>query len=212
MVYKNKKKLITSVISSDDTVLDVGFLGQGINPTKPNWVHHLLKRQAKDVYGLDVDFDTGIFAGDHYLKASAEQFSFGRTFDVIFAGDIIEHLSNPGLFLDACARHMTSTGVLVITTPNCFNLFNLAEKISKGEPTVNKDHTCYFNSKTLKQLLEKNGWEVVRMDFLYSLDVDFKESLKKKILNVLYKGISLVTPQFLETIVITAKKREASQA
>lgn len=206
MVYKNKKELISSVISPEDTVLDVGFLGQGINPTKPNWVHHLLQEQAKDVYGLDVDFDIAVFSSDHYLKASAEQFSFGRTFDVIFAGDIIEHLSNPGLFLDSCAKHMPSTGALVITTPNCFNLFNLAEKISKSEPTVNKDHTCYFNSKTLKRLLEKNGWEVMRVDYLYSLDVDFKESFKKKMLNVLYKGASLFTPKFLETIVITARK------
>lgn len=210
MIYKNKKELITSVISAEEIVLDVGFFGQGVDSTKPNWVHHLLKRRARDVYGLDLDFDASSFPGDHYLKASAEDFSFGRTFDSIFAGDIIEHLSNPGLFLDSCAEHITNDGVLIITTPNCFNLFNLAEKISKGEPTVNKDHTCYFNSKTLKQLLQKNDWEITRLDFLYSLEVDFKESFKKKLLNIVYKGVSLMTPRFLETIVVIAKKKEVS--
>lgn len=207
MTYKNKKELIASTISTQDIVLDVGFFGQGVDSAKPNWVHRLLKQQAKDVYGLDLAFDTALFPNDHYLKASAEQFSFDQKFNVIFAGDIIEHLSNPGLFLDSCAKHLLDDGRLLITTPNCFNLFNLAEKISKGEPTVNKDHTCYFNSKTLKQLLEKNGWEVIQTDFLYSLEVEFKESLKKKILNMMYKIVSLATPRFLETIVVTAKKK-----
>lgn len=206
MIYKNKKDLIEKTIQENEVVLDIGFFGQGVGYTKPNWVHKLLKEKARDVYGLDLDFDTTIFNGDHYVKGSAENFSFGRTFDVIFAGDIIEHLSNPGLFLDSCRDHVGEDGRLLITTPNAFNLFNIAEKISKGEPTVNHDHTCYFNSKTLKQLLEKNGWEMTRLDFIYSLEVDFAESFKKKMLNVLYKMLSHKTPRFLETIVVTAKK------
>lgn len=208
MIYRNKEELIRSKISSKAVVLDVGFFGQGVNHTKPNWVHSLLKSRAKDVYGLDLDFDSSAFSGDHYVKANAERFSFDRKLDVIFAGDLIEHLSNSGLFLDSCAKSVAEGGRLILTTPNAFNLFNLAEKISKGEPTVNADHTCYFNSKTLKRLLEKNGWEVVSIDYLYSLGVTYKESWKKKILNALYWLFSLFTDKFIETLVVVAVVRK----
>ena len=123
----------------------------------------------------------------------------------VFAGDVIEHLSNPGLFLDACKNNLKPGGRVIITTPNCFNLFNLAEKITKYEPTVNSDHTFYFNTKTLKKLLEKNGWKISDASYLYTLDLKHKESWKKKILNIIYKIFSLFTNKFIETMVVIAE-------
>ena len=61
--------------------------------------------------------------------------------------DLIEHLSNLGLFLDSCARKLKANGRIVITTPNCFNLFDMASKLTKVEPIMNKDETVYFNHR-----------------------------------------------------------------
>ena len=141
IVYKNKRELIENLISSEDIVLDIGFWGQGVTADDKNWPHKLLKNRAKDVYGLDLDFDTTRFDKSKYFKMSAEKFSIPIKFDVIFASDLIEHLSNLGLFLESCSKHLKPSGKLIITTPNCFNLFNIAEKITKYEPTVNSDHT-----------------------------------------------------------------------
>ena len=204
-VYKNKKDLIESLIRPEDVVLDVGFWGQGVTVDDQNWPHKLLKHRARDAYGLDLVFDTNKFSQEKYFEASAEDFLISTTFDSIFAGDLIEHLSNPGLFLGNSKKHLKPDGRLIITTPNCFSLFNLTEKITKYEPTVNKDHTCYFNHKTISQLLGKNGLSVESAGYLYSLDVEFKESWKKKVLNILYKFISIFTPKYLETIVVVAK-------
>lgn len=206
-IYKNKLELINDLIGNSEVVLDVGFWGQGVNIDHANWVHKLLLNRAKEVYGLDVYFDLSKLPNpEKYKKGSAENFDFDVKFDVIFAGDIIEHLSNPGLFLNSCTKNLKSGGRLIITTPNCFNLFHLAEKISKTEPTVNPDHICYFNVKTLRQLLAKNGWRMKEFNYLYSLDVDYSESYKKKFLNVLYSVISKFTPKFLETLVVVAEK------
>jgi len=174
-----------------------------------HWIHGSLLRASDEVYGIDLDFDPSKLTNpSRYRKASAEDFDFEERFDVIFASEVIEHLSNPGLFLASCARNLRDGGRLMITTPNCFNLYNIAEKFSKSEPTVNKDHTCYFNSKTLLRLLAKNGWEAEKIAFIYSLDIEFKESWKKKVLNVLYAGASRFTPKFLETLVVVAKRRQ----
>jgi len=204
-IYKNKADLIQDVIDSKSKVLDVGFWGQGTNINNPLWVHSLLKKTGADVHGIDIEFESEKLNDTaKYHKFSAENFVISETFDIVFAGDLIEHLSNPGLFLESSLRHLASNGKLIITTPNCFNLFNLAEKISKYEPTVNKDHTVYFNIKTLKQLLRKNGWEPKHIGYVFRLDVEHTESAKKKFLNVLYKFLSLFTDKYLETIVLVA--------
>lgn len=205
-IYKNKEEIISTLVKNTDIVLDVGFWGQGVSIKDPNWVHSILKKNAKVVYGLDTDFEENRLDNkEHYIKSNAENFSFPVKFDVIFAGDLVEHISNLGLFLDACKHNLKPHGRLIITTPNCFGLFNMAEKITKREPTVNSDHVCYFNEKTLKQLLSKNGWRVVSFDSLYSLENQFKESWKKKTLNVIYRIISFFTTKFIETIVVVTE-------
>ncbi|MFA4818166.1 MAG: class I SAM-dependent methyltransferase [Parcubacteria group bacterium] len=209
-IYQDKKELIADLMKNDDVVLDAGFWGQGIKSDQENWPHKLIKERAKEVYGLDLDFDQTKFSGGNYLKGSAEYFNFPVKFDVIFAGDLIEHLSNPGQFLASCARNLKDDGRLIITTPNCFNLFNLAEKLSKAEPTVNSDHVCYFNSKTISRLLKKNNFTVGEMSFLYDSGVGFKESWKKKFLNFCYFIAAKFTTKFLETLVIIGKKEQAT--
>lgn len=206
-VYKYKEDLIKNLVTKVDVVLDVGFWGQGLKIDSPNWAHKFLLERAKEVYGLDMDYDPAkIRNAERYKKGNAENFNFNVKFDVIFAGDLIEHLSNPGLFLQSCANNLKEGGMVIITTPSCFNLFNLAEKLTKEEPTVNSDHACYFNCKTLQTLLRKNHFRVVETSFLYSLGMNYKESYKKKILNFIYFILSKFTAKFMETLVVVAQK------
>ena len=207
-IYRNKKELIGDVIRPEDTVLDIGFWGQGVGFNDSNWAHRFLQAKARAVYGLDLEYDENRLQNPtHYRKASAENFDFPVKFDTVVALDLIEHLSNPGLFLDACARNLKPGGVLIIATPNCFNLFNMASKLTHHEPIMNRDETCYFNHRALRQLLQKNGWEVIEADYLYALDIMFHESLKKKFLNIIYRALSWFTPKFIETIVVVARPK-----
>jgi len=208
IVFKNKSELIGKLIHKSDVVLDVGFWGQGVKNQDPNWPHRLIQQSAADVYGLDFDLTDDFIANSkigHYFRMNAENFSLPLKVDVIFAGDLLEHLSNPGLFLSACRKSLKDGGRLIMTTPNCFNLFNLTEKVSKVEPTVNRDHTCYFNLKTLRQLLEKNDCRIVEWGYVYSLEVRFQESFKKIILNFVYRLLYILTDKYLETIFVVVK-------
>ena len=206
MIFLDKRELIESLINVNDVVLDIGFWGQGVTVDDPNWTHAILLRRSKELHGIDLDFDESRLPQEElrYSRQSAEDFSLQRHFDVLFAGDVLEHLSNPGLFLDAARRHLNSNGRLVVSTPNCFNLFNLFEKLVKPEPTVNYDHTCYFNRKTLATLLAKNGWKLQDTHFLYSLGCDYQESLAKKAQNAIYWLASSMTSKFVETLVVVA--------
>lgn len=203
----NKRELVDRLINQNDVVLDVGFWGQGITIESDHWPHRLLLQKAKEVYGIDIFFEEDKLGGldkDRYTRASAEDFNLDIKFDVIFAGDLIEHLVNPGLFLDNVKKNLKPNGRLIISTPNAFNLFVLAGKITNTEPVVNSDHTFYFNQRTIGVLLKKCGWKVEELGFMYTLEYSLKESFKKKFLNFLYFVLSKFTPKFYETMIIVA--------
>ncbi|PIN94898.1 hypothetical protein COU53_01765 [Candidatus Pacearchaeota archaeon CG10_big_fil_rev_8_21_14_0_10_30_48] len=47
-----------------------------------------------------------------------------KYFDVIYAGEVIEHLYNPDKFLEECNRVLKDDGFIIITTPNLCNWYN----------------------------------------------------------------------------------------
>ena len=53
----------------------------------------------------------------------------GKTFDLITAFDVLEHLDDPAKALATLCRHLTPTGKLFITVPNGRTLFELAFRI-----------------------------------------------------------------------------------
>ena len=75
-------------------------------------------------------------------------------FDIILAGEIIEHLANPGLFLKCISSIMDGHTELVLTTPNATSVKGFLFSIMRQEK-VHPDHNYYFSYRTLKQLMEK---------------------------------------------------------
>lgn len=205
MVYKDKRALIATLgLTKGTRVLDVGFSGQAVQDTDFEWPHALLQEHTDDLYGVDLDFDSRKYPLPRYVKASAEDFSFPVKFDLIFAGDLIEHLSNPGLFLECSKRHLAPGGRLVMTTPNTFSFFSLIEKLTHDEPNVNPDHTLYLNKRVIKVLLRKNGMEIKEFGYLYTLGTLWLGGWKRKLLASLYWLVSKATPKFLEDMVVVA--------
>lgn len=206
MVFRSKKHFIDKVIDSDDVVLDIGFWGQAVKRNSVNWPHKLLIDNAKEVYGVDLDYEKGqVKNPERYQKASADNFDFDKEFDVIFSSELIEHLSNPGLFLEKCSKHLKKDGKLILTTPNAFSFFNLFQKIFKKEPPVNTDHTMYFNRIVLEKLLVKNNFQVESFGYI---DTFRGWGVKRNVMRFIDILIRLITPKFTETIFVVAKKNE----
>ncbi len=45
--YQNKEDLFNNLITKENTLLDVGFWGQGVSLADANWPHSLIKERAK---------------------------------------------------------------------------------------------------------------------------------------------------------------------
>ena len=95
------------------------------------------------------------------IYGDAENFSLGKKFDVVFAGELIEHLSNPGLFLRCAKRHLRENGKLVLTTPNARHpLHWIKDRASSPY------HVQLYNMQILRQLLQRNGFNHVEGYYL----------------------------------------------
>ncbi len=102
----------------------------------------------------------GIF--DNVVAGDVERLGdlpVNRKFDVVIAGDIIEHLSNPGQMLDGIKRFCRTDTRVIITTPNAFGAPNYL-RYSAGRFREGAEHVMSFNEQNLVTLLQRHGYAI----------------------------------------------------
>lgn len=148
------------------TVLD---LGCGTGHRREDWMHARIAASAAEVVGVEVDATTvdSVRAKGYAVEhADAEALDLGRTFDVVFAGELIEHLDNFDGFLRSARRHLRDDGLLVLTTPNAFAVSNFVYRMVPGTVRINRDHTCWFCADTISTLLGRYGF-AAEVDYVH---------------------------------------------
>ena len=204
--YRDTKIQFFLPLVKDKCVLDIGVVQHEREKYQHGtWLHRAIKESSKDCVGLDIDQDGVNFLkkdGYHVVNADAQSFDLGVKFDVVVAGDIIEHLSNVGGFLDSVKKHLSPNGILALSTPNQFWWKTYLLVAAKGNAKPHPQHTCWFCEKTLEQVLTRHGFEIVSISYgtVYNL-ATFNQRMTKRINTVL-----LLPNRFRHnTIMITAK-------
>lgn len=115
-------------------------------------------REAIDYYRAHHVFENVVYGNAEHL----EDLLLPPEFDVVVAGDIIEHLSNPGNMLDGIRSVCDATTLVLITTPHAFGLLSflryLTNRFSEGQ-----EHVFTMNSQNMAHLAERHGFEVVEI-------------------------------------------------
>ena len=139
-------------------------------------LHFALQKTAKELYGFDFDQEGIDILSENGTKnlfqadlEKLDNVQLEETFDVIIAGEMIEHLNNPGLFLQGIQRFMNAETSLVITTVNAYSalrfmIYGLRGKGGENEP-VHPDHVYYFSYKTLSLIVERANLKVAGFYF-----------------------------------------------
>jgi 2-polyprenyl-3-methyl-5-hydroxy-6-metoxy-1,4-benzoquinol methylase len=132
--------------------------------------------------------------------------------EVIVAGEILEHLSNPGLFLQGISKLMTHAKcTLIVTVPNAFSIRHFASLMLRKTELVNPDHTAYYSFKTLSELINRHAFQV--REFYNYTEVSTKSSpvnrFAKRLLN---STVLRVCPQLSEGIIAVVEKRNEGGA
>lgn len=165
-----KARIILSWIGSQKKVLDVGcFDGRD---------SYLIKRKGNDVYGVD-RMKSALLKAEKKgirvfaLDAEKDKWPFKKNFfDVILAGDIIEHFFDPDLFLENVKKFLKPDGRLILSTPNLASVGRRLMLLFGKNPYVEVSkhdkvhgfrvcyHLRYFVKDTLYSLLEYHGFIV----------------------------------------------------
>jgi 2-polyprenyl-3-methyl-5-hydroxy-6-metoxy-1,4-benzoquinol methylase len=147
-------------------LLDIGFAEHGVEFAKqPDWFHRKLRLfGGNTIYGLDINAKvvqeiSTLTKYENLITGDATNPAFivaGGGFDVIHAGDVIEHLSNLGGFLEFCKNNLMHGGRIVITTPNPCGPD--AYKTWKDCGIIaNMEHTCWITPTNMNELCRRAG-------------------------------------------------------
>ncbi len=149
-------------------VVHVGFVDLGcemLNAESGAWLHEHLADAAAELIGIDLD-EVGVerarARGYEAYAVDCRDVDAVRALDlepadVVVAGEVIEHLDDPGGFLDGVHALVRPGGTLVVTTPNAAGLVNAAALLGNYEVN-HPDHVALYTCTTLDTMLRRHGW------------------------------------------------------
>jgi ubiquinone/menaquinone biosynthesis C-methylase UbiE len=103
-------------------------------------------------------------------QADAQNLPYAdNSFDIIVSCETIEHLRDPAAALKEMARVTRSGGLLLLTTPNYFNLMGLYNLYArarnrKATPGADQPFDRVFLFPQIRALLRNAGWRIARSD------------------------------------------------
>lgn len=143
-------------------ILDVGCVGQDpvFSTASNTWLHGHLRKRFPKVYGIDLDGERLAelkSAGfDNLTYGDAATVDLEQSFDSIVAGEIIEHVTDVGRFLNNLRGHLKPGGAIVLSTPYVFGLSHVLYGWRKYPRTCsNGEHTIWLCPATLTQVASR---------------------------------------------------------
>ncbi len=164
------------------SALDIGCAdGHSLNCMK------LAKTKVVETFGVDISQKAVDRAKENGHTAYVGRFEDidlpHATFDVVYAGHVLEHVEDPLAFAAKAYDVLKPGGVFLLFTPNIGSIDAKIFRDRRWGPYCFPRHWYLFDRKSMKQLAAKVGFEVVAIqDFptgstwLYTMHSVFKSS------------------------------------
>jgi len=138
----------------------------------------LSKRGAK-VYGVDISpLAVGIakkgLEDAFVVNLNNQKLPFlAKTFDLVVASEVIEHLHNPNNLLIEARRVLKDKGALIITTPNFLYWGNrikflLGNFKYEKSGMFDESHVHFYTYRSLKRELEETRFKITKENHVYA--------------------------------------------
>lgn len=150
--YRLRK--MAQLVASQHRVLDIGCT------QLPNLFLH-----NPHVSGLDVN--QGELPDNYHeliLGTIASLAHSNKSYDAIVAGELLEHIENPIVFLKECYNTLNDNGTLVLSTPNPHSPFEWLLNLTLNKKYFyTSDHIMLFPQRWLIRMLETAGFSDVHL-------------------------------------------------
>ncbi|RLJ01850.1 MAG: hypothetical protein DRP11_03810 [Candidatus Aenigmatarchaeota archaeon] len=158
-------------LPKNSRILDLGC-GSGV------FIEKLKEKGFKNIIGLDINlehlkYSLTIDKNNTLVLGKGEELPFRRKFDAVICAEVIEHTKEPFKMLKEMRRILKPGGLLFITTPNKKSSFPILWEMWKrwkGKIWSGKElHETDFTPASLKELMEKSGFDVIRTRTILSV-------------------------------------------
>jgi 2-polyprenyl-6-hydroxyphenyl methylase/3-demethylubiquinone-9 3-methyltransferase len=157
-------------------VLDIGVVEHELRSRdNPQWLHRNLVDVAAACTGVDIaPVEVAALANEGYdvRVHDVTESPLDEQFDVIVAGEVIEHVGRPEAVLHNAATMLAPGGRLVVTTPNPYMLHRALHGL-RGTFGDSADHVALFGPSQMLEVgrragLELDAWRGVKLKLMPS--------------------------------------------
>ncbi|MCM2307892.1 MAG: methyltransferase domain-containing protein [Sulfuritalea sp.] len=143
-------------------VLDIGVVSHSARYFDlPDWRHGRIHKAAGYCVGIDILEPLVRELNERGFNVrcvdATSEIDMGERFDVVFIGDVVEHVDNAVLLLKFAARHLAPGGSLYVTTPNPFSRKFFRQFKREGVMVVNLDHVAWITPTLAMELARRAG-------------------------------------------------------
>lgn len=159
-------------------VLDLGVVDHtSDSDRRDHWLHGQLRDVAGELLGIDIVADEVDKLRQQGYRVECMDVTAGERpegrWDLIVAGELVEHLGSPGGLFDAAADLLDDDGVFVLTTPNPYAPWRVVQHL-RGRPYENADHALLLDGWGIAELAERAGLRLTAIRGLAGAPVGWK--------------------------------------
>jgi len=159
-------ELVTQAVEGP-TVLDLGCVQHDADKaSEDTWLHDHLCTECETVIGVDIlkdDVEQLRREGYRVRHANVETMDLDVTADTVVAGELIEHIANPGSMLERARGHLRPEGKLILTTPNPWAAVHIRRLLLRTH-SINEEHVAWYGPVVLRQLLNRYGYTIESLE------------------------------------------------
>lgn len=152
-------------------VLDMGCVCHDeVFYNRDDWLHARIKSVTRELLGVDYlesDIKKLQQKGFNVICADVtRKIDITKKFDVIVAGDLIEHLVNFEGFFENLTSLLAPGGMVILSTPNPFYASEFHYVSFKRSYLINPEHTCWIDPLAMKQLVSRFNFNISEIHFI----------------------------------------------